>query len=386
MPSPYAKDFSFKPGSVYFACAAQGPFPKETSKAVEQGIRDKENPEVLDMNYVTSHTRATRQALADLIDADVGEVAFANSTTWGENIIAQSFPWKSGDEVLMMDGQFPATSLPWQVLSSYGVAARTFKCPDFIFDVATFIKALTPRTRLVSLEWVHFVSGDRIPLGEILDICRSRGVHTVLDVTQGCGAIPFSWKDYPVDAICCSGYKWLLSPYGTGFFAVKKSFADKFEHRYANWLTLESVVDGALEYTPTFVKTAQRFDVSSAMGFLNLVGMEESLRYLLRADVASLHKQTRTVLDAFLEALDKNAFSPLCTPRPQSNAQSARQSCILGLRSNVSTKPEDICTQLAQKGIWISTRSPGTLRIAPNFYNDAEQAVRVAEELNGFAR
>src|SRR6266513_4941460 len=81
--------------------------------------------------------------------------------------------------------------------------------------------ALTPRTRMVSVSMVRYDDGSRLDAARVADACHKQGALLLLDVSQCCGAIPMDVKQLGADFLVSAGYKWLLSPYGTGFFWAK---------------------------------------------------------------------------------------------------------------------------------------------------------------------
>src|SRR4051812_20617090 len=191
----FKSSFSLPERGGYFNCAAQGPLSRPASAAVLQGVKDKENPACMNMEYGKIRALRCRDAISRLVDWPAENIALTNSTTFGMNLLARGLKFQPGDEIIVFEGQFPSNVLPWEFLKSKGVTITKIPCPGFIADLTTFKKHLSSKTRLVSLEWVHFISGDRIPLQEYSEICRQRGIKVVVDATQGIGAIPYSMKD-----------------------------------------------------------------------------------------------------------------------------------------------------------------------------------------------
>ena len=48
------------------------------------------------------------------------QVILGNSTSYGLHLLVQGIPWREGDEVLLVDGDFPATVVPWLPLAERG--------------------------------------------------------------------------------------------------------------------------------------------------------------------------------------------------------------------------------------------------------------------------
>ena len=59
-----------------------------------------------------------------LQSADRDEIAFVNSTTQGIGLIAEGFPWRDGDSVVIPAEEYPSNIYPWMNLASRGVSVR----------------------------------------------------------------------------------------------------------------------------------------------------------------------------------------------------------------------------------------------------------------------
>ena len=63
-----------------------------------------------------------------LVGSPAGQIVLGNSTSHGLHLIANGLPWAEGDEVMVFEGDYPATVLPWQRLAPAGVQVRPL-CP-----------------------------------------------------------------------------------------------------------------------------------------------------------------------------------------------------------------------------------------------------------------
>jgi cysteine desulfurase / selenocysteine lyase len=373
--SDLKKFFSLPERGAYLNCAAHGPLSKPASEAVIRAVRDKENPTIMDQNYGNSRVERCRAAVSKLVNCHPDQVALANSTSWGVNVIARGFKWKSGDEVVAFEGQFPSNIAPWEPLKNRGVTLKKIGAPNYICDIDAFKKSLTSKTRIASLEWVHFVSGDRIPLEEITKICHERGIFVVVDVTQGLGAIPFSMKATGVDAVVCSSYKWLYSPYGSGFMALSTELMAQIDTTDINWLSLETNwTDNLCDYEVAFAANAKRFDVFAQMGYMNLDGMTASIEWINTIDIKRNFKNVLELTRQLREELSPKFFTPM------NRGPAERQSCIATFYCP-DVDGEKLISALQIEGYSTCIRSKG-LRVAPSIYNDERQIAGFTKLVN----
>jgi selenocysteine lyase/cysteine desulfurase len=156
-----------------------------------------------------------------LIGAPAEEIILGNSASWGLQVLANGLPWRPGDEVLVLADEFPATVFPWLVTERYDVTVRQLEPGRPVLEPERLQQELSPRTRVVAVNWVRSLTGHLVDVAGLHEVCERSGVHLVLNVTQGLGALPFDVRRIPVAAISCSGFKWLCGPYATGFAWIR---------------------------------------------------------------------------------------------------------------------------------------------------------------------
>jgi cysteine desulfurase / selenocysteine lyase len=148
-----------------------------------------------------------RQTLARLVGGDADDVVLANSASYGLHLIANGLHWRTGDEVLVMDSDFPSDILPWLRLESRGVSVRRERPTGCVFEVDEIRALIGPKTRLLCLTWVHSFSGWAIDLEAIGEVCRAQNILSIVNASQAIGARPVDVKTAPIDALISVGFK-----------------------------------------------------------------------------------------------------------------------------------------------------------------------------------
>src|SRR5262245_4174856 len=72
----------------------------------------------------SARTEAVRAAFARLVAAQPDEIAFVKNTSEGLSLIAAGIDWRSGDNVIAVDGEYPSNVYPWFALRRWGVETR----------------------------------------------------------------------------------------------------------------------------------------------------------------------------------------------------------------------------------------------------------------------
>jgi selenocysteine lyase/cysteine desulfurase len=192
-----------------------------------------------------------RAAWASLVGARPEDVACgANVSVFAANIAATLH---AGDEVLLAEGDFTSVLWPALVVERRGVAVRVVALEDLT-------EAIGARTALVAVSAVQSADGRVLDLGALAAAAGHHGARVLLDVTQGCGWLPVDATRFAY--VTGGAYKWLLSPRGTAFLAVRPELLDDLPPIAAGWYA------GPDPWTSTYgtplrlAPTAKRLDVS----------------------------------------------------------------------------------------------------------------------------
>jgi selenocysteine lyase/cysteine desulfurase len=139
---------------------------------------------------------------------------------------------KRGDEVVISDQNYGRMMTAWDQRSRRdGVVVRKISLggpnpsPDDV--VARFRSAMTAKTRVVEVTHVINLTGNILPVREVVAMARERGAETFVDGAHAFAHFPFKRDDLGCDYYATSLHKWLLAPIGTGFLYVKKASIPK---------------------------------------------------------------------------------------------------------------------------------------------------------------
>jgi len=119
--SNYQKDFVSFEGKIWLNAASEGPLPIAAAQSLKESIEWKSKPYLLNNEKFASVPKGLKQSIARLIGVNERDVILGNSASYGLHILANGIDWQSGDEILLMQNDFPTDILPWLALEQKGV-------------------------------------------------------------------------------------------------------------------------------------------------------------------------------------------------------------------------------------------------------------------------
>src|SRR3981189_1107618 len=208
--------------ATYLNLAGQAPMPKVSIRAVQAALEAKKYPHQKPDSTFFEVPNRIRASIAKLIGGKTEEIALTSGASAGAMAVAYGLTWKPGDEIVTAKGEFPLQYTAWKPMEEReGLKLKIVAPRERFISADDLIAAMTPKTRLVSVSMVRFDDGSLLDAPRVAAACPQKGGVLLLDVSQCCGALPMDVNQLGPDFLVCAGYKWLLSPFGTGFFWVK---------------------------------------------------------------------------------------------------------------------------------------------------------------------
>ena len=222
--------FPLDPSYAQFAAYVLAAHPAPVRRAIEEHRRglDADTDAYL---HGEDRERPVREAAAAYLGADAPDIALTDSTTMGLGLLYGGTAARPGQDVLTTEHDFFATHESLRLLAARtGAPVRRVNLYDdpataSADEIVSRLKAaLTPRTRVVAITWVHSGTGVQPPVRAIADMIaeanRSRDaedrVLLCVDGVHGFGAMADGVAELGCDFLATGTHKWLFGPRGTG--------------------------------------------------------------------------------------------------------------------------------------------------------------------------
>ena len=362
-----------KKGIIYFNHASTGPLTTGVKKAIDSLLNEKNEGKVDDYKELLRIADESKTFLGKMLNTSADRIAFTSNTSTGLNILAQGIEWEKGDRIILNDVEFPANVYPFLNLKNKGVEIDFVKSENGIITAEDLIQDITPKTKLISISSVQFLSGYRIDLEKLGTICNEIGVILSVDAIQGLGAVNVDVQKGNVDFLSCGTQKWMLGLQGMAFIYVSEQLQNKLNTALIGWLSMENAWD-LINYDFTLKQTANRYQPGTLNTF-GIYALNASLKMFDDFGFESIEKQIISNSQYFIEILADAGFNPVLK-----DCEDKFLSGIVSFRSNGGEK---IVNYLRKRNIIVAVRE-GFVRFAPHFYNTKKEIDKVVAELKNY--
>ena len=258
-----------------------------------------------------------RKRLARMWGADPECIAITRNASESLQIAQFGLDLQPGDEILITSQDYPRMITTWQQRERR--EKIVMKQVDFAVPVANpadlvrlYDKNITPKTRVIHVSQVVFMTGQIFPVKEICALARSRGITSIVDGAHAFAHVPFQFSDLDCDFYGASLHKWLSAPIGTGMLYVRK---ERIEKHWALMAAPESMDKNIRKFEEIGTHPAAMHNATlQALEFHEHIGAERKfarLRYLKQRWAERLTQVPGAKMLVNLDANQSGAFGTI---------------------------------------------------------------------------
>lgn len=357
---------------AFFDHAAVSPVPVTAIGELDWYARTIAEHGIAAIHDVVGKVKRVRELAAKLVNApSVDDMMFVPNTTVGIGLIAEGYPWKAGENVVLAAEEYPSNQYPWMNLVNRGVEVRRVPSRGNRVHIDDIAAAITPHTRVLTVSAVEFASGFRNDLDAIGEHCRSRGIFFFVDAIQALGAFEIDVQRTPIDALAADGHKWMLAPEGAGIAYIRREWVERL---HPIGVGAHSVVN-PFDYTTIDFRLkphAGRWE-GGALNVPGILALGASFDLLLTAGLGNISSKILALTDHLCEratAVGCEVFS--------SRAGNDR-SGIVSL-TKPGTDPAALMKRCRDAGLIVNSRA-NRLRVSPHAYNTTDEIDQLVDVL-----
>lgn len=334
---------------------------------------------------VDTEYELARNTVQEFINAkERSEIVFTSGSTESLNYIATGFfgnYLEAGDEILITKAEHASNVLPWfRLAKQLDVLVNFIDLDDNHYvTIDNVLKAITPRTKVISLAQITNVIGDIRPIKEICKIAHERGIFVVVDAAQSAPHIKIDVQDLDCDFLAFSGHK-LCGPTGVGVLYGKKELLENMEPVNLGGGMNESfdtVNDVYLKSLPTRLE-------AGTPNIEGVLGLGEAINYLNSLGMDKIHEYEMALRKYLVEKLIDIKHIDIINMEADSGIVAFNVDGVFSQDVAVYLDKYNICLRAGNHCAKILKDEVGvknTCRISLYFYNNYEEIDRLVELL-----
>jgi cysteine desulfurase/selenocysteine lyase len=348
---------------IYLNHAAVAPLVRPAAEAMQRFSDDAMLYGSLHYEQWLEACEGVRRAAARLVNVTPAEIALMKNTSEGIATVAMGLDWRAGDRIVAFTEEFPANQYPWRRLESKGVRIDWLS----VTDPLEKIEAAAKGARLLAISFVQYLTGYRVDVQAIGEICRRHGVIYFVDAIQGLGVFPLDARACHIDALAADGHKWLLGPEGCAIFYISRELQDQVEPVEFGWTNVAGYNDyGARDMA--LRNDAGRYECGT-LNTIGCFGLRASMEFLLDVGADRMAPKIQALGDQIAEGARQKGYEVLGERTPATGAG------IVSFRK-AGVESTAIVAHLREQKISAAARA-GWVRTSPHFYITPEEIEKV---------
>jgi len=371
------QSFTVSPSLINLNNGGVSPAPKTVQDAMKRYYDYcNEAPSYYMWRILDQGREPLRKNLAKLAGCSPEEIAINRNSSEGLETVIFGLQLKAGDEVVAAKQDYP------NVINAYNQREKrdgikmvwvNLELPseDENYLVQQYVKAFTPKTKVVNITHIINWNGQILPVKKIAAEAHKRGIEVVVDGAHSFAHFDFKIPDLDADYFAASLHKWLYAPIGSGMLYVRK---EKIKTIYPMFATSENPLKDDIRKfenlgtRPMFIEQA----IGKAIEFHEMIGSERKekrLHYLKNYWMEKVKDIPKVKLNTSLHP---------------------KFGCAIGNVGIEGKKPGELDSFLQDKyrvhTVGITWENIVGVRITPNVYTTTENLDVLVEGITAFAK
>lgn len=327
----------------------------------------------------------TRYLVKDMLNAKkASEIAFTSGATDSINKIVFGYfanKLKEGDEVLLTKSEHASNLLPWfELADKLKLKIKYIELDDNHEVLMENVrKAITSKTKVISIAHVSNVVGDVRPIKEIIKLAHSKGILVLVDGAQSVPHLKVDVQDLDIDFLAFSAHK-MCGPTGVGVLYGKEELLNDIEPIiFGGGMNADFSTDGTRIY-----KTMPDRLEAGTPNIAGVIGFGYIIKYLMNIGFDNIHKYEVELKEYLVKRLKEIPEVTIYNAHSQSGIVTINYEGIFPQdlsiyldKYNICTRAGNHCAKILKDEIHIKN----TCRISLYFYNSKEEIDKLIEAL-----
>jgi len=216
--------------------------------------------------------------LAKFVDCDARDLVLINNATFGTNSVLTSLSFKPGDVILTFNVTYGAVKKLVKHVCERTGAVNVEAQIDFpVSGKQQILQTLSQfldshPAKLAIIDHIPSNTPFVMPVEEMVDMCRTRGVLSFIDGAHSLGNLNLSLSQLQPDFYVTNAHKWLAAPKGAAIMYVRRELQPIIHpavvsHGLGSGFNSEFIWSGLHDYSPLL-------SLHTVLDFWEAVGVE----------------------------------------------------------------------------------------------------------------
>lgn len=332
----------------------------------------------------------TRELLQNFINAKyLEEIIFTTGTTEGLNWIIKGFFERfleAGDEVLITNGEHASNVLPWfNLVKKLGIVVKYISLDDnYYVTMDNVKKAVTEKTKVISIAGITNVIGDARPIKEITKFAHENNIFVVVDGAQMVPHIKTDVQDLDIDFLAFSGHK-MCGPTGIGVLYGKKELLEHLEPIYLGGGMNESFDSpDAVYYKPLPTRLE-----AGTQNIAGVIGLGAAVKYIESIGYDKIMEQEHYLRKYLIDKLISIPHIDIINIESDSGIVTFNVDKVFSQdvayylnKYNICVRAGNHCAKILKNDVGVTN----TVRVSLYFYNTTEEIDSLVELLRDYQK
>lgn len=342
-----------------------------------------------DLSYrVDQEYENARELVREFINAKyLEEIIFTSGSTEGLNMIVNGFfanLLEPGDEVLITTSEHASNVLPWfQLVTKLGIKVNYIPLDSHHYvTIENVKKAITPKTKVISLAGITNVIGDKRPIKEIAKLAHENNIFMVVDGAQMVPHVKIDVEELDIDFLVFSGHK-MCGPTGIGVLYGRKELLEHLEP-----INLGGGMNESFDSpTSVFLKPLPTRLEAGTQNIAGVIGLGEAIKYLNSIGMENIAKQEHELRTYLIDKLLPMKHIDIINLESDSGIVAFNVNKIFSQdvayylnKYNICVRAGNHCAKILKSTVGVTN----TVRISLYFYNTYEEIDDLVELLSDY--
>jgi len=258
------------------------------------------------------YIKKSREALAKYLNCNVKNLVFVSNPTFAINILAKSIQLNPGDEILSTNLEYGAMDRTWEYYceksnAKYVKQEISLPLTNKETFISEFFQGFTEKTKVVFISQITSSTALILPVKEICEEAKKRGVITIVDGAHVPGHIDLDLQELEADFYTGACHKWMMAPKGCSFLFAKEEFHSLLDPLIISW--------GYKSFTPSDSLFFDYHQFNGTRDFSAFLTIPACIDFMDKYDWKTVSDSCKDLLIAqaprFFELLGSKPLAPL---------------------------------------------------------------------------